>query len=86
MKKWFVIIVIVLVVAGIALVIYLNSSKGKKMLYAKIISAKTGVDYKLYMKQDEGYLKGRANAYQSGAASFTYNGAQYSTETGRKII
>lgn len=85
MKKWILIIVVILVFAGLAIFFYLNTSKGKKMMYAKIIAGKTGVDWKLYAKMDEGYLKGRADAIKTGSLNFNFNGATYNTESGRKI-
>lgn len=86
MKKWLIIIVSILAVAGIGLVIYLNTSKGKKMIYAKTISAKTGISWQKYMTMEEGYLKGRATAMKAGAETFSYNGSQYNTASGKKII
>jgi uncharacterized protein YxeA len=86
MKKWIIGFIVVLIIAGIAFIIFGTSSKGKKMHYAKIISKNTGLHWKNYINLEEAYLKSRATAMQNKLPVFMYNGSTYNTSTGKKVV
>jgi hypothetical protein len=85
MKKWMYIVGGFILFLAVCVFFYLQSSKGKKMLYAKTISKKTGRHFKDYLGMDEGYLKSRAEAVKNNSTTFTYNGVYFNTASGTKI-
>lgn len=79
-------IVSVVIIAALVFLIYWGIKKGAKITYAKVIANKTGNSYKNYMTAEIGWVKARAMAIKSNQPAFTYNGSNYSADTGIKIV
>lgn len=72
---------VVVIFVGYFIYIMMN----KKMMYAKTIAKAHHQYWRVYMTMDEPYLKEWAAAVKSKQQTFTYAGAFYVTETGKKL-